>query len=99
MIQGKVGEIPARAGRLKDKKMFACKYCIITKGITIRDCFETEEELSNHMEMEHDLAIMRKGETEEEAKERVKAKNPRMGSLNCQCPACMEKRKASLLLN
>lgn len=79
--------------------MICCKYCILTKGLRgseIKEgkkCFGTEEELFNHIEMEHDLVINRGKETEKEAFERVKKKNPRIGTENCQCPACQNKRK------
>ena len=82
------------------KSLIGCRYCTTEKGITVKDCFETEEEYFNHLEMEHDLVVRRPGETEEEAMERVKAKNPRTGTENCQCPACKQKRKIlSDLLN
>lgn len=79
--------------------MNCCKFCIAKKGLkgselkTCGYCFETEEELFNHIEMEHDLVIMREGETEEQATTRVKAKNPRLGTKDCRCPACLERRK------
>lgn len=75
------------------KSVIGCKYCAIERGITVKDCFETEEEYFNHLEMIHDLIIRREGETAEEAEKRVKAKNPRIGTKDCQCPACKEKRK------
>ncbi len=73
-----------------------CKFCLIygTKSLTIRDAFNTEEELFDHIEMEHDLVIRRLGETEAEAKKRVYAKNKRIGTGNCQCPNCIRKRRA-----
>jgi len=80
------------------KSLIGCKYCTIEKGITVKDCFETDEEYANHLEMVHDLVIRREGETEEEATERVKAKNPRTGREDCQCPACKQKRKVLLSL-
>lgn len=74
----------------------ACKYCIATKGLRLDSdhLFETEEELFNHIEMEHDMPVVREGETEEEALARFKAKNPRAGGPDCQCPACLHKRGA-----
>lgn len=65
------------------------------KGIRMADkqgVFENDEDYFNHLEMEHDLVIRREGETDKQAKARVKAKNPRMGTENCQCPACLAKR-------
>jgi len=73
--------------------MIACRYCIIERGITVRDCFETGKELIEHIEMVHDIAVRRSGESHKEAVERVKEKNPRIGTDNCQCPACKEKKK------
>lgn len=56
--------------------------------------FENDSgEWLNHLEMEHDLVVRRKGETKEEATERVKKKNLRMGTEDCQCPRCVMKRK------
>lgn len=75
------------------KSLIGCRYCAIEKGITVKDCFETDEEYFNHVEMVHDLVITRQGETKKEARERVKAKNPRLGTEDCQCPACRQKRK------
>lgn len=72
----------------------ACKYCIATKGLRLdRDrLFETDEELFDHIEMEHDIPVKREGETAEEAIRRLKAKNPRAGGPDCQCPACLHQR-------
>ena len=70
-----------------------CKICVVERGCTIKDSFETEEELFNHIEMEHDIVVQRDGETEEEAWDRVKKKNPRIGAENCQCPDCKAKRR------
>lgn len=72
----------------------ACRYCIATKGLTMKSghLFQTEEELIEHIEMEHDIPVAREGETEEETMARFKAKNPRAGGPNCQCPACLHKR-------
>lgn len=72
----------------------ACKYCIATKGLKLDSpwVFETLEELYNHIEMEHDMPVIREGETREEALARFKAKNPRSGGPDCRCPGCMAKR-------
>lgn len=80
--------------------MIGCRYCLLpgAKGIgpRIGGIFEIDEEFFNHMEDEHDLVIRRHGETEEEAKVRVKAKNPRMGTENCRCPACLAQRRSGV---
>jgi hypothetical protein len=72
----------------------ACKYCIAIKGLRLdRDrLFETEDELIEHIEMEHDMPVAREGETEEQTMRRFKAKNPRAGGPDCQCPACLHRR-------
>jgi len=72
----------------------ACKYCIATKGLKLdRDhLFESDEELVDHIEMEHDIPVRREGETEEECMSRFKAKNPRAGGPDCQCPTCLRNR-------
>jgi hypothetical protein len=54
--------------------------------------FETDEELFDHIEMEHDIPVRREGETAEEAMKRFKAKNTRAGGPDCQCPACLRQR-------
>lgn len=77
--------------------MITCKYCIIEKGITGKDGFETEEEFFEHIEMVHDIAVRRPGESHEEALERVREKNPRIGTDDCQCPGCKERRRLKYL--
>ena len=76
----------------------ACKYCILTKGLkgtgeNLTDgkkiMFDTEEELCDHVEMEHDIPVMREDETESECKERFNKINRRSGTENCQCPECI----------
>jgi len=64
-----------------------CPYCLQIIYI------ESWEDWYNHLEMDHDLVIRRKDETEEQAITRVKAKNPRMGTPNCQCPRCIAERR------
>jgi hypothetical protein len=72
----------------------ACTYCIATKGLRLdRDrLFETDEEFYEHIEMEHDMPVQREGETDGECMRRFKAKNPRAGGPDCQCPACLHQR-------
>lgn len=72
----------------------ACRYCIADKGLRLSSpwIFASEEELFNHIEMMHDLVVIRGGETDDEAFSRVKAKNPRIGIDDCQCPSCKAKR-------
>lgn len=77
--------------------MIACKYCIATKGLSLQSShlFQTEEELFEHIEMEHDIPVAREGETEEETMQRFKAKNKRAGGPDCQCLSCRFVRAAS----
>lgn len=72
----------------------ACTYCIASKGLTLKSdhLFETDEEFFDHIEMVHDLPVRREGETNGQAMARVKAKNPRLGGPDCQCPNCLHKR-------
>lgn len=78
--------------------MITCKYCVATKGLTMSSdhIFKTDEELFNHIEMEHDIPVKRKGETEEECMVRFKAKNSRAGGPDCQCPDCLAKKGSHL---
>lgn len=79
-----------------------CPYCLLPggKGIgpSIGGIFETDEEFIEHLEMEHDLVVRRPGETAKEAWARVKAKNPRIGTENCQCPSCLAKKRPSVAM-
>ena len=52
------------------------------------DALAGDDELHEHIEMEHDIALRREGETDQEAQARVLAKNPRMGGPDCRCPDC-----------
>ena len=74
--------------------MIGCPYCLLPGGRGWRmagkqGLFDTDEEFIEHIEMEHDLAVRREDETEEQALARVKAKNPRIGTKDCRCPSCM----------
>lgn len=71
-----------------------CRYCVAIKGFSFKtgQVFQTEDELIEHIEMEHDMPVTRPGETEEETMTRFKAKNPRAGGPDCQCPACLHQR-------
>lgn len=61
-----------------------CKFC----GQT----YHTAELLCQHIESEHDIPVRRKGETDEQALSRFKAKNNRAGTSECQCPVCLSER-------
>lgn len=58
-----------------------------------------EEELRLHIEVEHDQAIRRNNETEEEAILRLQTQNPRIGTSSCRCLACKRNRKAEREIN
>lgn len=66
----------------------ACKLCIISKGITIRDTFATEDELFDHLESEHHMVVPREGETQQDADRRILA-----GDTACaECRTAIEER-------
>lgn len=77
-----------------------CPYCLLPggKGIgpSIGGIFETDEDFANHLESEHDLVVRREGETDEQAWARVKAKNQRIGTEDCRCPACLAKKRTDV---
>jgi hypothetical protein len=69
----------------------ACKYCIATKslkGSEIDNLPQNEEELFQHIESEHHIPVIRKGETEEQTLKRFRHENPEAYGLHCKCPAC-----------
>lgn len=76
--------------------MRACKFCLMPGGMGISfakgNIFETDEELFDHIEDEHDIAVQREGETKEEAQARFDAKNSRAGTDECRCPECVARR-------
>lgn len=72
------------------RNKFACKYCMfegrpLEMGISV---FKTMEALIDHVENHHDIGIVRKGETSEQAIIRIGKTNPRVGSQYCRCPQC-----------
>ena len=80
-----------------DKMATLCKYCVAIKGATSKDAFETDEEFYNHVEMEHDIPVKRKGETHEQTMKRFKAKNKRAGTKDCQCLSCHKDPRYALV--
>ena len=79
-----------------------CKVCLVWgkpdnpgSPLTFGDAFETDEELFNHLEMDHDLVVVRPGETREDALKRVLAKNKRIGTPGCRCLTCMMAHRLS----
>ncbi len=56
---------------------YACKICIATKGLRgseIDSLPQSEEELYDHLEREHNIPVIREGETEEQAMDRFNKK-------------------------
>lgn len=77
--------------------MFACKYCIMTKGLKgseINQLPKTQEELYKHIESEHHIPVRGENETEKECLERFQKENPEASGPNCKCPGCQAKRSA-----
>ena len=75
-----------------------CKLCLMygnplrSGGLTLGNMLKDDEELFEHIEIVHCLPVAREGETKEQAKERVKRKNPKVGTDQCTCPHCMVRR-------
>lgn len=78
------------------KSVTVCPYCLSTEGLKGSELeekgFKTDEVFMNHLEEVHDLVVRRSDETEEDALARVKMKNPRVGTVKCRCPGCLNKR-------
>jgi hypothetical protein len=76
----------------------ACKMCIAEKGLKgseIDQLPKTDEELIDHIESEHHIAVKREGESEEKAHERLIAKYPEANDTKtCKCPSCKANREA-----
>jgi len=54
--------------------MYACKICILTRGLRGSDLAnlpKTEDELFEHLEKVHGITVAREGETAEQATARV----------------------------
>lgn len=57
----------------------ACKICILTKGLKgseIDSLPKTDDELFDHIEQEHKMVVVRKGETRESAIKRYHSQYP-----------------------
>ena len=69
-----------------------CTFCLLPGGPGIGPTkggvFDEEDEFFDHVEMKHDIPVRRPGESQEEARDRVLAKNPRIGGPECKCPSC-----------
>ena len=69
----------------------ACKYCIALKGLTaedIKNLPKNEDQLYDHIETEHHIPVMREEESDREALERFRKRNPQAGTKKCKCPTC-----------
>jgi len=65
-----------------------CKVCIVQRGIKgseIKDLFQDEEELMDHMESAHHMPVVKEGETREECIKRFIEKYPEART----CPECI----------
>lgn len=74
-----------------------CKICIEERGLIGSELeergFNTNEELIQHIEKEHNIPVRRPNETEDEAIARVKKMYPEAGNIDtCKCPQCRAKR-------
>ena len=81
-----------------------CKYCIMEHGIKGSDLkkydLKTDEDLINHIESEHHIAVQRDGETEEECMKRFYKQFPEAKDRRtCKCPECKRNRKLSLTIS
>jgi hypothetical protein len=76
----------------------ACKFCIMTRGLKGSDIAslpQTEDELIEHVERDHHIAVVQPGETKAQALVRLWAKYPEASNpATCKCPDCAAQRKA-----
>lgn len=70
-----------------DMSRLACRICVVTKGITVRDTFATEDDLLTHIESEHHMPVRRKGESEEDCTKRFVASHPNAAT----CEGCKKR--------
>lgn len=63
-----------------------CKVCVFDTGITIKDLFNTQDELNEHLEAVHHMPVIRGGETKEQAITRFLKNHPEA----ITCPECIE---------
>jgi len=72
---------------------WACKLCIMTKGLlgsqidSLPDA-EDSEGIARHIESEHHIAVRREDESEEAALKRFRDAYPEAGGPSCKCPSC-----------
>jgi len=86
------------------KEYTICKYCVMESGIKGFELqekhLETAEDLMEHIEREHHIAVRMKNETEEECLERFYKQYPEAGDPEtCKCPDCKSKRRSQEMLN
>lgn len=71
--------------------MRVCTICVAKFGFKLADkekTFETDEELCEHLENFHGQVVIRKGETEEQAKNRCAEKGIVPDRSKCRCEEC-----------
>jgi len=75
---------------IKEEKMpIACKNCIAERGLKgseIKNLFQTDKELFDHMEAVHHTLVIREHETKEQSIERFLREHPEAKT----CPQCIE---------
>jgi hypothetical protein len=80
----------------------ACKICVLTQGLKGSDIAslpQTEDELIEHVERDHHVAVVRPGETQEQALDRLWAQHPEARDpATCKCPGCASARAAIRIL-
>jgi hypothetical protein len=78
-----------------NETMLTCKICIAEKGFSLANTdriFKTDEELYEHIEIEHGVPVIRQGETEEQAIERCAKKGIVPDREKCKCKDCQRWR-------
>ena len=72
---------------------WVCSYCIATKGLKGSDLanwpsMDDTEAQCQHIECEHHIPVVRKGETSAQCLKRFRREQPEAGGPNCKCPSC-----------
>lgn len=79
-----------------------CKYCIMESGIKGSELeekhLETDEDLFDHIESEHHIAVRRENETVKECMKRFYKQYPKAKNREtCKCPECKIARKKVII--
>lgn len=75
--------------------MITCKFCVAKHGFKLSDkdrIFQTDEQLYEHLENQHGVPVMRKGETSDQAIARCAKKGIVKDKNKCKCGDCKEER-------